>query len=521
MIPPIAALLSWPAIVYVFSRTRTVAATILFSILGGYLFLPEQSSIDLPALYELNKISIPAYTALILCVFAVSGTSQPGAIHQAQMGTNAWRAGWFPQATLPRTLLIMLVVGAVMTVLTNRDAIIGVDGVLPGLRLYDAGSSILVAFVTIIPLLLGRKFLAHPDGQRLVLQGFCIAGTIYGLLALFEVRMSPQLSNWTYGVSSSLWLQHVRGDGYRPLVFLSHGLRVSIFLAAALITTVGLARLYVGKPRIGFMVVSTFLFLALVLSKSLGALMIALVLCPIMLFMPRRLLFFAMAGIVSVALLYPVLRGTAIIPLDGLVNFATSISEERAHSLSYRFYFEGQLLERAQERPFFGWGGWGRNLYLGREDAVPDGEWIIVLGRDGWTGFIGRFGLMFFPVVILLWRWRRDGIGMESAVIAAALTAAAVDLIPNSGLTPDKWLLAGSLWGRLEMGRITETANEEVPDPPPVRFRYRRRGPAPSLDTTPPPVITSASDTPSNRYTRQTRRIDTPPSRSRTRKQDR
>ncbi|WP_299648932.1 O-antigen ligase [uncultured Tateyamaria sp.] len=519
MIPPVFALLSWPVVVSLICRGRSLQVAILVTILGGYLFLPERHAIDLPALYELNKISIPAYTALALALIAISRASNTGrgGPQTSDPSTAQWLDGWVPRLRLPLVLIGLTMVGAVMTVVTNRDpvielniynwprGIVGENIFIPGLRLQDAGASILVVMVNLIPLLLARRFFAHPEGQKILLAGFCIGGLLYVPLAMFEARMSPQLNQWTYGFFAHLWSQHVRGDGFRPIVFLSHGLLVALFLSTALIISVGLARVHTGRLRGRFLMAAGMLFIGLVITKSLGALVIALFLCPILLFAPRWVLLSLTAGIVSIALLYPVVRGTSIIPLDTVVTLAGNVNEERAASFAYRLNFEEQLLARAQERPFFGWGSWGRNLYLGNgEFAVPDGEWTLLLSQSGWFGFIGRFGLMFLPVILLLWRWRKDGIGMETAVIAAALTAAAIDLIPNSGMTPDKWLLAGALWGRLELGRITATANEEVPDPPALRLRPGYARPAPAAvarDTTEPTAPAGP------RYTRQAKRI--------------
>ncbi|MEE4187000.1 MAG: O-antigen ligase family protein [Roseobacter sp.] len=489
MIPPIAVILSWPVIVYLFCRGRGPQITLIVAVLGGYLFLPERININLPGLYELNKTSIPAYAALIACFVAVSQAKTRKTLQTAGLNSAQWLAGWLPRERIPRVLIAMMVLGVLMTILTNRDPVVGPGVFLPGQRLYDAGASILFLMITITPLLLARKFLAYPEGQRLLLTGFCLAGMAYAPLVLFEVRMSPQLNQWLYGFFAHSWIQHVRpGGGFRPIVFLQHGLRVSIFLTAAVLVTVGLARVSEGKARVGFLAAALVLLVSLVLSKSLGALMIALIFAPIMLFAPRRMLILAAACTATLVLLYPILRGTSLVPLDSIQNFASGINEKRGQSFGTRLYFEEVLLARAQERPFFGWGGWGRNLYIGEERAIPDGQWIIILGRYGWVGFLAIFGLLVLPAILLFKRWKKDGIGMETAVIAAALAASVIDLIPNSGLTPDKWLLAGALWGRLELGRISEQAPA---DPPPVRLGYKRARQSRSKATQP------------TRYTRQ------------------
>ncbi|WP_299204318.1 hypothetical protein [uncultured Tateyamaria sp.] len=487
MIPPVAALLGWPLVVWAATRGRVPAFVLIFCVLGGYLFLPEQGGIDLPAAGALDKLTIPVLCALLFC--ALSQSRQPQDITML--------TGWFPKQMLVIGLISAFIIGSILTVLTNPDAFFSNGQFRPGLRIYDAGAIILGAIYTILPLLLARKFLAHPRMHRMLLLGFCIAGLIYTPLILFELRMSPQLNNMVYGFFPHSWLQHLRGDGYRPVVFMHHGLYLSIFLVVAVIATFGLARLNTGAARAKFLAAGCMLFVILVFSKSLGALVIAVLLVPLVLFLPMRLQLLAAAVIGLIALSYPIARGAHIVPVDWLLAQATAIDPERAASLGFRFHFEELLLQRVEERRLFGWGGYGRWM-LTDQDTVADGEWIIVMGESGWIGYLSKFGLLGLPALLIWFRARRDGIGMESAFIALALTAGMIDLIPNSGMTPDKWLLAGALWGRLEMGRISDT-EEQTSEAPPLRFGMRR--PATQADPGQPAG-------PASIYTRQRKRVE-------------
>ncbi|KIC41605.1 hypothetical protein RA27_10250 [Ruegeria sp. ANG-R] len=508
-------------IAFFLCRGRTVEITLIVTVLGGYLFLPTGRAVDLPLFYELNKHTVAAYMALLLCCLAVLRNQNQRGRGQQQVTT--WLPGWLPVAAVPRILVTLLLFGVVMTVLTNRDPIVETDVynwrrqlfggtvVIPGVPITDIAAQTLQALVLIIPLILGRKFLAHPDAQRLLLLCFCIGALLYVPLVLFEVRMSPQINRSLYGYFPHSWVQHVRSSGFRPIVFLGHGLQVSIFLSAALLLTLGLARINTGKIRVRFLMAGAAIFIALVASKSLGALMIALFFFPIILFAPRRILIYAAAGLAIVVTIYPLLRGLGLVPLDEILTLVEKISAQRAASLEFRLNTEELLLARAEERPFFGWGTWGRNLYIGGGNyAVVDGQWVIALSVYGWAGFLARFGLLIFPVILLLWRWRRDEIGMESIVIGCVLTASVIDLIPNSGLTPDKLLMAGALWGRLELGRITETDEKFAVDPAPVRLGYRRSGPmtAASGASMPEAASTTKVAEPLSKYTRQTRRME-------------
>src|SRR5439155_21163091 len=58
-----------------------------------------------------------------------------------------------------------------------------------------------------------------------------IGGLVYVPLCWFEVRMSPQLHVWVYGVRHHAFVQQMRDGGYRPMVFMQHGLMVAMWMA--------------------------------------------------------------------------------------------------------------------------------------------------------------------------------------------------------------------------------------------------------------------------------------------------
>ena len=62
------------------------------------------------------------------------------------------------------------------------------------------------------------------------------AALIYAPLCLLELRLSPQLHRWVYGYHQHDFVQTMRDGGYRPMVFMEHGLMVSFWMAAAALT---------------------------------------------------------------------------------------------------------------------------------------------------------------------------------------------------------------------------------------------------------------------------------------------
>lgn len=295
--------------------------------------------------------------------------------------------------------------------------------------------------------------------------------------------MSPQLNRMIYGFSPSSWVQHLRGDGYRPVVFLEHGLRLGIFLAIALIATAGYQRLAEPKQRGLLIGALLWLLVTLILTKTLGALLIAFVLLPLVLFFGVRTQLLAAAVLAGIVLTYPMLRAVDLVPTERILGFIGSISSEnRVGSLGYRFLNEDLLLEKANQRPLFGWGGWGRARAFderGGGGGATDGVWVIEFGERGWVGYLARFGLLTIPTILLALRRRNEDISLATAVLSMALAANLVDLLPNSSLTPLTWLMAGSLAGRLEK-RTVEDEPQPGAHPPPAggkHLPYRRQLP--------------------------------------------
>ncbi len=487
MIPPLLALFAWPLISIVFFKRLRLPLAILVTIVGGFLLLPPGTSLDLPALPSLNKNTIPALTALVLAlVFARDNL--PDDLHPS---------GLIPRHPIMLLLLGVLILGAMLTAFTNTDALTYGSRRLSGLQLYDAASSALSVLMIVIPFVLARRYLADLAAMRLLLVVLCVAAVGYAFLALFEVRMSPQLNRWVYGFFPHSWAQHLRGGSFRPVVFLNHGLILGIFLSMAILATIGLTR--IEQRRRGLLLLATFwLGLTLLLSSNLGAVLITIVLLPVVLFFGVRLQLLAAAVIAGMFLAYPMLRAAHILPIAQVIELAEDIDPQRASSFMTRLENEERMLAKASERPLFGWGGWGRSRVFnerGDDITLADGAWIIVLGVDGWVGYLARFGLLAGPLFPLLLYRRRYDIGMETSVLTIILAANLVDLVPNSSDTPLTWLVAGALWGRLELKKVS--AAQGMVALQPARADYRKAHSA-------QPATHSSKSI----YTRQQRRVE-------------
>lgn len=446
------ALAIWPLVVIVLFRRLPLERALIWSILGGYLILPPVVAIDLPAVPALDKMSIPALSAYLV-VTRMLGISVP-----------LVPAGW-----TGRLLLAVFVLTPFGTIVTNPETIaVAHHGALPGLRLYDAISIIAFQAFVILTFALARSLLATPEALREILVALVIAGLAYSLPMLVEIRLSPQINVWIYGFFQHSFEQMMRQGGFRPIVFLAHGLWVAFFAMTALLAAVSLARSAPSAERGRLLAAAAYLFVLLVLCKSIGSLIYGAVLAPLVLLMGQRWLLRLAVLMAVLALTYPVLRSTGIIPADDLVTLATRYSADRAQSLDYRFTNEAALLDHAFRKPWFGWGGYERNLLhdpiTGRVATIADGRWVIVLGMFGWAGYVGEFGLLALPLFLLWRKAERNPAGTLAAPLGALAVIHGinmVDMLPNATLTPLTWLIAGALLGHAEALRAERVERQQ------------------------------------------------------------
>ena len=440
-------LVTWPLVCLLLLRRMPLERALIWCILGAYLLLPPKAEFDLPLVPGLDKSSIPNLAILLIATLVLG-----------------LRSSLWPRSRVAAGLVVLYVFGAVLTVITNGDPVIyshptemNVSHRLPGLRIHDALSAVVDKAIVLIPFLVGRQLLGSDRGLREMLLAFAVGGLAYSLPALIEVRLSPQLNTWVYGFFQHDFEQMMRQGGFRPIVFLPHALWLALFILSALLATAALARQATGPRQIRYFIATFYLVGVLYLCKSLATQAYALAFLPMALFAGPRLTLRATAILALIAVSYPVLRQLDLIPLDAILERAAVIDPDRASSLNYRFTNEEILLERAREKPWFGWGGWGRNLLLdpksGAVETVPDGRWIIVFGTFGWLGYIAEMGLLALPLMLLWWRSRRglpEGFSPAAAGLALVLAVTMIDMLLNATLVPVIWMCAGALLGHAE-----------------------------------------------------------------------
>jgi len=448
-------LLIWPFVMIGLFRKMPVSRAFIWSLLGAYLLLPPApAGYDFPLLPPFDKHSIPNLTVLVICL--------------TLLGT---RIISLPKSGVGRILIVMFVLSPVATVFTNGEPIVfRAAEPLPGLRVTDAIAISINQILLVLPFLLARQILATAEAHKELLIALLIGGLLYSIPMLIEVRLSPQVNVWVYGFFQHSFEQTMRFGGFRPVVFLNHGLWVAFFAMTTVIAALALWRMEkLEKRRTMYFVAATYLATVLILCKSVGALLFAVFLAPLIMFTSRRVQINISFILIILALAYPILKGVDLMPSDLLVAQAEKIGKNRAASLNFRFYNEDLLLERANEKPLFGWGSWGRNhlhdKVSGTISTVSDGRWIIVFGVFGWVGFIAEFGLLGLPL-ILLWRVVRvippGSLPPHIGPLALILVINIVDLLPNATLTPITWIISGALLGYAEQLKLMDLKRNVV-----------------------------------------------------------
>jgi hypothetical protein len=425
-----------------FSRRPTASTVVLLGVLG-VLILPEVHLLprvaDAPA-----ALSLPGFK--LTKPNAISYGLLFGSLLADFRRWQAFRPRWFD---LP----------VVAWCLAPLAASLAND-----LGAYDGVSQSLSQIATWgIPYLIGRLYLSSAAGLRLLLTGMALGGLFYVPLCLFEMRMSPQLHRIVYGFHQHEFLQALRLGGYRPMVFMQHGLALGMWMVTA---TLALAWLYwsksltrltllPGSAPVGAALPLAALGVTTVLCRSTGAMVLGAVGAAVLWLTPllrTRLLVVAL-------LLAPTVYVTArTVPLwtgEDLVAWVRdNLDEARAESLEFRLKNETVLVDKALERPVFGWGGWGRmRVYddSGKDITVADGLWVIALGERGFFGVAALILTVLLPAGLFLWRvpprqWA-EPVWAPGAASAVLLGLYMTDGLLNAMLNPVFMLLAGGLAG--------------------------------------------------------------------------
>lgn len=311
-----------------------------------------------------------------------------------------------------------------------------------------------------MPYFIGRIYLSDNDGLRYLARAIFIGGLAYIPLCLLESRISPQLHRMLYGFMAHYdFSQTYRMGGWRPMVFMSHGLMVGVWMMAATLNGFWMYRnkaLEDLSARLQLKYTIPLLLFTAAWIRSFGAFLLLLIGLGLLYITKRirtRML------VAAFMMLPPLVMGTAILemPIAQVgADIIAAINPDRAASLQFRIDNEHILVEKALQQPIFGWGGWGRSrVYnqFGEDISVTDSLWIITLGEKGIFG-LASMSLVFFVAVVLFLkryrahRWHEPDV-CHVASLAIMLGLYAMDNLINAMENPIFILTAGGLTGAM------------------------------------------------------------------------
>ncbi|MEG4224996.1 O-antigen ligase domain-containing protein [Microcoleus sp. N9_B2] len=414
-----------PVVFYLFVRFPAQRAVII-SFVAAWLFLP-QASYPIPSLPPYTKISAACYGILL------------GTLIYDTVRLTSFKPGW---------LDVPMVIYCLCPIFSQVS---------------NGGSPISPTINQIVtwglPYFLGRLYVGSLDGLRQLAIGIFAGGLAYIPFTLVEGIRGPILHQMIYGVNAfDDWGQARRMGGWRPVVFMQHGLMVGLWMMTAALIAVWLWQTGTLKKFMGrnIKTLAIILTIAFFLCRSTGAYSL-FVFALIVLFSAKwfrtslPLLF-----IIGYIVFYLYIAASGQFSSKDVIEFINQVfGEERAGSLKFRFDNEEILGEKARQRFMFGWGDSGGNRVYneyGDDISVTDSLWIIAFGINGAVGLVSLFSSLLLPVIVFsvfkypARTWTNPKVA-PAAVLGIALTMYVFDCVLNAMTNPIFALIAGGISG--------------------------------------------------------------------------
>lgn len=428
-------LLLWlPVGIWIFRRYDTRTA-ILITAISGTLFLPQRVRFPLPLIPDYESSTAVVYVILI--------------------GLFLYDTKWLTRLQ-PWWLDVPIFFWCISPLFASIRNDLGI---------YDGVNA---TFITIwqygIPYLLGRVYFNNLENLKKLAVAIVKGGLIYVPFCIWEGLMSPQLHRQLYGyyAHSSGIRQSIRFGGYRPMVFMTHGLAVGLFMMTVTLIALWLWQSKGVREIWGFdlIYIVPVLVFTLVWCRSTGAL--ALFLYGVIILVVAKWgksswpLWILIFGII----IYLYLNIQGIFDKTPVLEFANNfVPAQRIQSLEFRLDEEELLAAKAREQFWFGWGGWGRNrIYeenfygIFEDTSITDSLWILAFGTRGIIGIVSITASMLLPTMVFaafsyqVRTWFHPRV-CAAAVFAVLLPLFMLDSLLNSHLTIIAWVIPGALTG--------------------------------------------------------------------------
>ncbi len=471
-----AALYTWPLVViFLFTRLSPHRAVIA-SVIAGTLFLPEvqiaKVSDEAPDAYEFVLLILKFTKPNAICFAALLG-----AILFDLKGLLTYRPRWFD---------IPIVIYCICPYISNLQA---------GVGNYDSFGMMRDKVLSWgVPYFLGRVYFTNLNNFRDLAVGIFLGGLVYAPLCLWESVMFPHLHESAYGFFPGPKNEVFRWGGYRPVVFLSHGIMLGMWMTATAVIGFWLwftgaiteLKIWPFRRSISMGMLMLFLGLTTLWVRSTGAIAIGVA---------------AVVGVLQLRLVkLPVILGFLLLVSPVYIyerasgwkgdNFLEALKDagmppERLGSLWYRLHMENRLVLHYQKRPNFGYGDFKPDAFMAPmlktndyPRAVMDSMWIQQLAFYGHYGLASMWLVLLLPVVrFILYHpprlWFNPALA-PAAGVALVLIMYMIDNMFNAFANTVFILAAGAL---------ASLAGVRLPRPAPVRSEPEDTGVPP-----PPPA---------------------------------
>lgn len=418
-------MIAWiPFVLYQFSKQPSKQYAVMITFLIAWLFLPIKEY-QFKGLPEYNKISATCIGIMI--------------------GAWAFDRNTFKSIRLNMMDLPMLLwcFSPLFSSLSN------------GLGLYDGLSCSMNRTVAWgMPYMVGKIYFSNFKSLNTLAMTLVIGGIIYIPLCLIEIRFSPQLHKWVYGFHQHDFGQTIRHGGFRPMVFMEHGLMVGMWMSTATLATLWLIYTKAGPAWLRHYrgIILSALLITFILCKSTGALILFLMATSALFLLKWLKLKVILWIIITLPLLYITLRTQGLWTGESLVKLAEkNINRERSQSLAFRLENEEMIVNRARQRIWLGWGDWGRwrvKNEEGEDITISDSLWVITLGRNGLLGVTCLVLIFILPLIMLLSKYSSFQLTQSefsgALVLSTVLLLFAIDCLFNAMINPYFTMCAGS-----------------------------------------------------------------------------
>ena len=422
-------LFGWVPLTIILFFTLKPHQSVLVSIIGGWLFLP-MCTYELPGLPDFTKST--AIALGLILGGRISGKRQASSFR--------WSAYDIP--------IILWTLCPLATSLANQLGLSdGLSGIWDNITIWG------------IPYLAGRIYFDDLEKLRSICHSLVLGGLLYLPLCLFEIRMSPQLSNMIYDFFPHSFVQHIRYGGFRPIVFMQHGLMVSLWMAVSTTTLFWLwqnekiNQVNIIRKPLSFLVMA----ITTILCKSANGWITLVVGCGsyYMYKWTRSVFYFRL--LLLLIPFYIALRIHGILESGSIESFVASfLDEERSGSLGLRLLQEDLFVKKTLESLLFGWGGYARGWPIDPTGRLAiqmiDALWLIIFNTNGLFGITNWLAtLLIGPWLIFRYLNKNIlNINFDSCyliLLSLIVILFIVDSLVNSMINPVYIMISGSLSG--------------------------------------------------------------------------